>query len=204
MFNSGHDGKSLSSRFGERRGRVGDQGESFLSKAFRNSGLYKFSIWHDLGLPARAGQSKLSTDVDFAIANGSNVILIDAKRWSGSFLWTLPNSWPMSGLLPLRMPKTRNAPKVWSQLSSNMAAAVDRYQQHLPKANVSAMVIFVPTIDSDRDSGPKHVEFLIFPGLIRSYRVGAAIGEIERVLGREFVELLPEITHLLNGLKNHR
>lgn len=204
MFNSGHDGKSLSSHFGAKRAKAGNQGERFLSMAFKNAGLDKFSIWHDLGLPAKAGQSKLSGDVDFAIANGSNVVLIDAKRWGGSFLWSLPKAWPMSGLLPLRMPKMQNGPKVWSQLSGNMAAAVDRYQQLLPKANVSAMVIFVPTIDSDRNSGPKHVEFLIFPGLIHSYTVGVAMGKIEGLMGQEFVEPLPQITHLLNGLKNRR
>ena len=204
MFGSGHDGTSTEDRFGK-RGVVGNQGEDYFGKALVNSGLDKFTFFRSLGIPAKPNQVKLHGDVDCTISNGLDLILIDIKRWKRGFLWAIPfTHWPMRGWMPLVMAKRKGQAPTWNKLSSNMAAALDRYSAALPHANVSAMVIFVPTVDRDPDSGPEHVELLIWPGAIKSYTVGEAISEIMLRLGAEVVEPLPEITQLLKGLQIHK
>ena len=203
MFNSGHDGRSTGARFGK-RGTVGDRGEDYFGKALVNSGLDRFAVYRSLGIPAKADQTRLRGDVDCVIANGDRVVLIDVKRWTGDYLWTLPfTNRPMRGLGPLLMQKTKSGPLEWS-LSKNMAAAQDRYSAALPQVLVTSMVAFAPTNDRDRDSGPKNVQFLLWEGGIKSYTIGEAVTELKLRLGPEVIEPLPEITHLLTGLQIHK
>jgi hypothetical protein len=202
MYGSGHDGKSLESKFGKQRATIGNQGEDYFSKALANAGLSDYTTYRSLGIPAKSNQTKLGGDVDFVIANGNIVRLIDVKRWAGSPLWTLPFvGRPMNGLAPLLIQEVKGGPRVWKRPSRNMAAALDRYRQKLPGVDVEAMVVCVPTKDSDRDSGPSNVDFLFWPGGIRSFTVGQATTELKRVLGPDVITPSPGITHLLDALQ---
>jgi hypothetical protein len=202
MFGSGHDGKSLESKFGRQRANIGNQGEDYFSKALVNAGLSQFKTYRSLSIPANSNQTKLGGDVDFVIVNGDRMRLIDVKRWAGRLLWTLPLlGRPMNGIAPLRIQKTKNGPREWARPSRNMAAALDRFRQKLPGVDVEAMVAFVPMKDSDRDSGPSNVDLLGWPGGIRSFTVGQATTELRRVLGPEVITPSAAITHLLDALQ---
>lgn len=204
MYGSGHDGKSLESKYGKQRATIGGRGEDYFGKALVNSGLDRFTVYRSLGIPAKANQTKLRGDVDCVMVNGDVVVLIDVKRWAGDYLWTLPfTSRPMRDLGPLLMQKTKGGPREW-KLSSNMAAAQDRYSAALPQTNVTSMVVFAPTNDRDRDSGPKNVQLLLWGDGIKSYTIGEAITKLKLHLGTEVIEPLPEITHLLTGLQIHK
>lgn len=202
MYGSGHDGSSTVHHFGK-NAAVGDVGEDYFGKGLVNAGLTRFEAFHTLGIPARSNQAKLRGDVDWVVANGREVVLIDVKRWSGRYLWSVPGvNLPLDGVRPYRMRKQKNGPKVWAPLSQNMAAALDRYRSALPHANVTAMVVFVPTVNGDRDSGPRDVRFLRWPGGINSYTAGEGFTELKRRLNwPEVVEVPSEIMSVLTGLR---
>lgn len=179
------------------RGRVGAQGENYWAQALKRAGLTKFKVFYSLNIPDVPGRPSMQGDIDCVIANGNKVVLVDVKRWAGHFFWTIPGTGkPMNGLVPY----TKN--DEW-KLSQNMVTALDRMRHSLPGADVSAMVVFVPTKNHDRESVPLSVDFLIWPGMIRSYVSGAAFDELYLRLGDEVEEVQPQVMHLLSRLKRN-
>lgn len=185
----------LSAKYGA-RGHAGAQGEKYWANLVKRAGFDKFEVYYSLSMPRRPGQTHLATDIDCVIANGNRVVLIDVKRWRGLFLWTL-------SLRDLKIPIDVLRPRVmegkWT-LSKNMHAALDLVRYHLPEAEVSAMVVFVPTKDNDPGSVPFEVAFLKWPGDIKSYLAADGATEVKRRLGDEVEEVRPQIRHLLTRL----
>lgn len=171
----------LEKRYGQ-RGRVGALGEDYFDKALRRAGLDKYMRFRSLRIPDQPGKTSMRGDIDSVLANGNKLVLIDVKRWKGRVLWTVPilkELRPVNGLKPILDDRMR-----W-QLSRNMTTALDRMRYALPDADVSAMVVFVPTHNGDLDSGPKSVRFFFWPGGIQSYTSGEAIYELTKRLGAE-------------------
>lgn len=83
------EASSLEEVFGE-RGRLGNLAEkayqSRLDKhakyvAEKYGSEFEYLICTSLGIPRKAGGKKYVSDVDIAIANGDEVLLIDVKEW---------------------------------------------------------------------------------------------------------------------------
>lgn len=180
----GDAGKSLgsneaNSKFGRENAAIGARGEKYFRDVLERSGLDdEYDIWYSLKLPNdphNKNATKYSSDVDVALTSGNKLILVDVKMWAaGSTYWTLFGL-PFKGLAPMIDKK-----KGW-RLSSNMAAAVDRYKKNLPGVSVEAMVIFVPT---KANGGAPMVNFLKWPGDIRSYTSQDGVRKIKKWLGR--------------------
>ncbi|MFF7292039.1 nuclease-related domain-containing protein [Microbacterium sp. NPDC008134] len=179
------------------RGRVGAAGENYFARGLKRAGLTKFEVFYSLNIPDVPGKARMRGDIDCVIANGAKVVLIDVKRWAGSWLWTIPGTdKPLNGFLPY------SKDGEWG-LSKNMITALDRMRLRLPEADISAMVVFVPTKNHDPESVPRSVDFLIWPGMIRSYISGHAFGELNLRLGNEVVDVPPSALHLLTQLKRN-
>ena len=185
---------NLSQKYGA-RGRVGARGENHFAQSLSRAGLTKFEVFYSLNIPDVPGKQSMRGDIDCVLANGNKVVLVDVKRWAGSWLWKIPGtSKPMNGLLPY------SKDGGWG-LSQNMITALDRIRMRLPEADVSAMVVFVPTKDHDRESVPRNVDGLIWPGMIRSYLSGDAFGELGARFGNEVADVPQTTLQLLTRLK---
>jgi hypothetical protein len=180
----GDAGKSLgsseaNSKFGRENAATGLRGEKYFRDALNRAGLDdEYDIWYSLRIPNdpnNRNATKYDSDVDVALTSGNKLILVDVKMWSAqSAYWTLFGL-PFKGIAPMIDKK-----KGW-RLSSNMAAAVDRYKKSLPGVTVEAAVIFVPT---KAGGGAPMVNFLKWPGDIRSYSSQDGIRRIKKSLGR--------------------
>lgn len=180
----GDAGNSLGSneairKFGRENAATGQHGEKYFRDALNRAGLDdEYDIWYSLKIPNDPNSrnaTKYESDVDVALTSGNKLILVDVKKWSAkSSYWSLFGL-PFKGFAPLIDKK-----KGW-RLSSNMAAAVDRYKKNLPGMSVEAAVIFVPT--KPGGAAPM-VTFLKWPGDIRSYSTQDGIRKIKKYLGR--------------------
>lgn len=195
----GDAGKSLGSneannKFGRENAATGLRGEQYFRDALNRAGLKdEYDIWYSLKIPndpSNRNATKYSSDVDVALTSGNKLILIDVKMWSAqSAYWTLFGL-PFKGIAPMIDKK-----KGW-RLSSNMAAAVDRYKKNVPKASIDAAVIFVPT--KPNGAAPM-VSFLKWPGDIRSYTSQDGIRKIKKFLGRG-EDTSPELRALMGKM----
>ena len=184
----------LSARFGA-NGRAGEAGEKYYADALRRAGIdEKYEVYHGVAIPQIARDKQPPRgDVDFAIASGHNLVLVDVKAWAPAIYWSIPRLGPMKNLTPLRKSNGE-----WS-LSNNMNMALERFKAKLPGVAVSAIVVFVPS--GGRGPIPQ-VDLLMFPGMIRSLRASVSYSRIETVLG-EPREVDPAISVLLHRLKLH-
>lgn len=185
----GETGKSLSmgeasSKFGAENTKAGLVGEQALDRMFRNSPeIAVYSFWRSLRIPNKPGQKAYhGPDVDFIVANGNRLILVDCKKWSaGEFYWTLGGK-VMKGFKPMSE----------KQISRNMEMAVDRYKSALPGHTVMGIVVFVPT----QRGLPTSVGFLRWPGGIKSYLPSGGVRKITSFLG-DRQEVTPQAQGLM-------
>ncbi|AQX81553.1 hypothetical protein BWO91_17690 [Plantibacter flavus] len=196
--------------FGQ-NGHTGAQGEKFFLDGLKRSGIADFAdVRHGVRIPSSPADGQpIQTDVDFTISNGDRLVLVDVKRWStGAAYWSIP--WlnlPMKNRRPLLKEHSRSVRSIgelvtayrsrqWA-LSRNMEWALTRYRDALPSVHVSAMVVFVPT---SKGGMPESVSWLLWPGLIRSYRADQSYGEIQHRLGHSS-KPLARTTALLDRLQ---
>ena len=178
------------SAFGKKSAAAGDYGEKKLDRALetsRKTGGYH--RWRSLKIPPSASGKRYRSDVDFALANGDTIVLVDAKCWSGGFLWSLSGS-VMDGFR-----RKKNFHGEEQSVGKNMSMAVDLYQQHCDKLHKSrlqrgiksrrvkviGLVIFVPT---QRGVMPTSVRFLKFSGTKGTYLVDPGVRAVAKCLGK--------------------
>lgn len=177
----GSAGKTFSGAAGKKfgaAGRVGAEGERDFARLLQSAGLTNdYSVFASMRTPAdKSGSGKTyKSDVDFAIANGNSLILIDVKRWSAKKSWWSFGGYPFHGF----MPHFQNGQ--WKPLSRNMQMALNRTRQHLPGVRVEAVVIFVATSSGKT---PPNVSFMTWPGGIHSYLPNPGLRRIRSILGR--------------------
>lgn len=171
----GKAGKSLTSDSAKRKfgksTRAGIQGERYLSQMFSSNPATKnYMSWASLNIPRKKGTSKTySSDLDFAIASGRTLIVIDAKSWSGGHTY-----WSAFGKIFKDMSVMEH------RISQNMSLVVNSYQSRLPGHRVVGMTVFTPT----RGGGlPTSVGLLRWPGGIKSYLPNDAIRKVSKILG---------------------
>lgn len=155
-------------------------GERKLAAILIKSGLADdYSIWASIRTPsAKNGQGKnYRTDIDFAIANGNRLVIIDAKMWSSKGFWWSFGNLPFFNFTPFMDKRTGK----WKPLSGNMAMSVDRFRETLPGCIVEGMVVFTPT--PPRGDLPTNVFFMRWPGGIRSFLPSSAVRRIKAFLG---------------------
>ncbi|WP_166999132.1 nuclease-related domain-containing protein [Paramicrobacterium fandaimingii] len=175
-------------------GRIGEGGERYFDDMLRRRGFAnRFEVFHALQMPTTArGQKQLDTDIDFAIASGNNIVLIDVKRWAADYVyWSLWGR-PVKGMNPMHKDGE------WG-LSQNMAIARARFRSLFPGVNVYALVIFVPT---SQRALPRSVSFFRWPGGIRSYLLDDGLNRVTELLGAPR-PALPVIVSTLSQLKKH-
>lgn len=171
-------------------------GERKLASIFVKSDLDRdYSIWASIRTPsAKGGRGKsYRTDIDFAIANGNRLVIIDAKMWSSKNFWWSFMGLPFFGFAP-HLDKTTGK---WKPLSGNMAMSVDRFRETLPGSVIEGMVVFTPS--NKRGDLPPNVFFLRWPGGIRSFLPSSAVRRIRKFLG-EPKSVSPEISGKLTRL----
>lgn len=190
---SGLGSSSARSRFGD-QAEVGASGERYFETLLERAGLTQlYDVHFSLGIPQGRDQkaTRYNSDVDAVLVNGNKIVLVDVKRWKGNAIYWSVAGLPFRGLAPL------SHDKGW-KLSANMAAALRRYKEALPGANITAMVVFVPT---QRGHLPTSVRWLKWPGEIRSYLSDSGMKEISRRLGPERTNPHPAITGVLSRLQ---
>lgn len=189
--------ESAQSKMGK-NANIGIMGEKKLwSMLTENANTRPYGIWSSLGIPQVRKKGKggwyttkdyANADVDFAIANGNKIVLVDAKKYaSGKFYWGRKTI--MEGLFTSKK-DGKGKPIV---MGRNMENALDKYRarereirkqfakqgKNYPEVHISAMVVFVPT-----PKLPKSVRFLVWPGGIKSYLPQDAIRKITKILGK--------------------
>ena len=177
-------------KMGKASTRAGRAGEVRLDKAFAaNSRTCDYARWRSLRMPQAASGKRYGSDVDFALASGDTILLVDAKAWRGRFLWSMSGH-VMDGFRPVR-DKDGSRRKV----GRNMSMAVDLFQRQcdmvqdrmrregrrVKPVTVKALVLFVPTA---RNMSPSSVRFLRFPGTEGSALVEPGLRKAARVLGK--------------------
>lgn len=178
----GKAGKSLGSsaanaKFGAKNAAIGAVGEKYFQGVLERAGLDDmYDIWYSLKIPndpSNPNATRYSSDVDVALTSGNRLILIDVKMWSATAPYWSLFGLPFKGLTPM-IKKGK-----W-ELGKNMAMAVSRYQKNLPDTRVEAIVVFVPT--KPGGAAPM-VNFLKWPGNIRSYNSQDGLRKIKNILG---------------------
>lgn len=173
-MNHGQAGKSLGSdsakgSFGSANTKAGASGErAFESMIMRDSDLAMYDRWKSLRIPAKPGQKRYSSDVDFVMANGNSVVLIDVKRWEANKVYWSIGGTQMKGFSVMKEKQSRN-----------MELALARYREAMPGVTVHAITLFMPT----PKGLPTSVRFLTFPGGIRSYLPSDGARKIKSLLG---------------------
>lgn len=182
--------------------------------------VHSYSFVHSLNIPPGPHDRKaFKGDVDFAIASGNHLVLIDAKLWKPGFYWSfkLPPrdavellgrhkysswaQWLYKNLFGRRVALrglSHHVNRDWL-LSHNMEIALERYRQRLDKHGVvvSAMVVFVLPPGK---RGFQNVSFLRWPGGIQTYKAAAGFDQLYSRLGAPS-PVDTEITSLLNRMK---
>lgn len=192
---SGND--AVVNKYGRGSVQAGITGEKWLIKALQGDPrTQRYPIWQSLGIPGPAGGKRggrYASDVDFALASGSTLLLIDCKKWAaGSIYWSIGGT-PMKGFSVMKSNNSYGDQQ--PHLSKNMATAVDRYSDNLPGITVRAIVLFVPT----KAGIPTSVRWLRWPGGIRSYLPGDGVRKASRILG-EPKPVDPQIQALLGRM----
>lgn len=171
----GLGGEAATQKYGK-NAAAGAYGERYLDGAFqRDDRISGYTVWKSLGVPRSASGKKYQSDVDFAIASGNKLILVDAKMWSaGKIYWRFFGK-VYAGLEPMGGKLSEK------KISRNMEMARELYQGRLPGGiKVKSIVVFVPVKGGRL---PQSVIGLIWPGGIRSYLPGDGIRKIRRYLG---------------------
>lgn len=215
-------------QFNKHNKRSGDQGELAYEKSLRNyaaniaAQLGTTEQWHivrTLNIPSLPSDRKrYAGDVDFAIASGNKLVLLDAKNWEEHrFLYSIPTpprSWTRllgrhqygSGVQHIRnhwlgqciglsgFSRIHQGQSLL--LSQNNNLAVERYRARLASGGVrvSAMVAFLTR------GRELNVRFLIWPGFIRSFTDADSFPELYRRLGAP-EPVNPAILALLEEMK---
>lgn len=194
----GDAGKSLGSnaanaKFGRKNTEIGMVGEKYFRDALERAGFDDlYDVWYSLKIPndpSNPGATEYSSDVDVALTSGNRLILVDVKRWSATAPYWSIFGLPFKGLTPLIKDGK------W-ELGKNMAMAVSRYQKNLPGVRVDAIVVFVPT--KPGGSAPM-VNFLKWPGDIRSYNTQDGMRKIKNILGVS-EDTLPRLRGLMGRM----
>jgi hypothetical protein len=218
---------SLGQTFGD-AGSQGEEGEriygvslqTFATTISAHHPPHCYEIVHSLNIPRGPQDRKpLDGDVDFAVASGSHVTLIDVKFWRPGFYWSV--KMPRPEWLELIGRHKHSEWALWLRrnvlgktfglrglsahvdgkwtLSQNMAMALERYQSRLSPhgVRVSAAVVFVT---APRKKSFLKVFFLRWPGGIPSFDAPGGFTEIYRRLGAP-TPVHPRITELLTEMK---
>jgi len=227
---SSNSNASLSATFGA-NGRVGAEGERTYGRKLHNfarnvANTYDtpelYSIHHSLNIPrSHTDRNAFLGDVDFAVASGDRLVLVDVKIWKRGLYWSL--AMPPRGVIQALESPAPGKVSRWTRdrllgktvgfrgfgshqpgkwfLSQNMAIAVERYRERLEHhgVSVSAMTVFLPSATG----GLHSVRFLLWPGRIRSYLVAPSFSEIEKRLGRPQPPTYP-LRELLTQMARHR
>ena len=113
-----------------------------------------------------------NTDIDCIIVSGNNILLIDTKFYtsgdvtytsSGDQLYCTDNS-------------TVSMVKKPRKMTRNMEMALQRFQSHYPKMNVSAYVVMMPT-----NSGSATISNVFWPGRIPAVSIDQMIAVIHNL-----------------------
>lgn len=166
----GAAGDSLSgSTFSKGAKKAGMHGEKeFFDKAFQRmpAPLGRYSVWSSMPVPTPKGDKSYSSDVDFVIASGTTLVLVDVKKYAqGRIIWS------MAGNVYYGLSRKYKA-------SRNMAAALSRYRQTMPSnVRVVALVVCAPS------SHPKSVMGLTWGSGIKTYQYDAGVRRIKKLLG---------------------
>jgi len=194
----GSAGKSLGDAATKRQfgknADIGAAGERAYMQTLRKAGLTDiYDVHASLRIPQAkgGGGTRYSSDVDFAVANGNRLILVDVKRWASGFHYWSFMGFPFKNLVPMMKGGK------W-RMSANMAGALARYRDNLPGVHVEGLVVFVAT--NNRGAMPASVGFLRWPGGIPSALSGDSIHRIRRVLGKKAEPVDPKIKSLLGRM----
>lgn len=147
---------------GSAKKRVGDQGEERFRRILDLSEISThYFTDYTLSLPTTPSYRKqMNGDVDAAVANARNLLLLDVKDWTDEYL-----------AIAKREP-----------LSQNMLMAHERYSEALPGIDVRVMIIFVRS-DGGEVTPVHGIDELEVPGGFPVYRVEDGLTEIYRLLG---------------------
>jgi hypothetical protein len=201
---------SLQDEFGA-DGRTGAIGEKLYLKRLNTlastvsdfyGSQHEYEVTHSLNIPrGMKDRQPLRGDVDFAVASGRHLVLVDSKLWKDGLYWSLPMP-PRSSIALIgelgRSPLGQAAssrflgrtlgmrglsphqPGKWF-LSQNMPMAVERYSERLIEhgIKVSGLVAF---LDSS-GSGTMHVGLLRWSKGISSYSTASSFEQIAKRLG---------------------
>lgn len=162
-----------SSNLDKKNVKAGKLGEEFFAKAVSQDPFFDdVDVFASMRIPRKGNQKDYNTDVDFVIASGNKVILVDVKSWSAMSKDSDPKRgvikpavyWSAFGTIFNRF-------AVKEKASANMKMALDRYSEYLKGvAQVEAMVMFAPTKGRrGKEYLPASVSFLKWPGGIKSY-----------------------------------
>lgn len=150
----------------------------------------------------RSFSQKITSDVDFVFANGSNVVFVDVKGYAANrFYWT---AWfagdyrIREGMFGFKKAKSKNgsggSEETVQSLSRSMDMAVNQYSELLPEASITALLLFVPVGKvrsgdlmhaADPRKLPSSVSLLRAPGGVKSYKQEQGFSVINRLLGSE-------------------
>lgn len=202
---------------------VGAVGEKYFWKMVTgNSRTCNYDMWASLKIPVVTKQGRngktyrtkqYQADVDFAIANGDTIVLVDAKRYAaGKTYWSMGRN-IMEGF---GYKRDKSGKKIL--MSANMSNATDKYRaraeeirQEMMRAGkkvkpvkIVSIVVFVPTA---KRRFPKSVRWVRWPGGINSYLPEAGVSKIARLLGKPVIRdgdtyTNPVAVKLLNSLVN--
>ena len=218
---------SLAQTFGS-AGKKGEHGERLYEANLRTfahtiSTLHpphSYEVVHGLNIP-RGAQDKrtFDGDVDFAVASGNRLVLIDAKLWQPGFYWSIKfprrtaiellgkhkysawAQWLYKNILGRRLALRGLSAHVDGKwlLSQNMEMALERYRARLDPMGieVSAMVVFVSV---PREHRFQNVSLLRWPGGIPTFKAAEGYSQIHSRLGIP-APVHPEVVSLLNRMK---
>lgn len=219
---------SLSQTFGA-AGQQGESGERVLKRtleqfartvAAHHDSPNAYLVRHSLSMPrGLSDRERPIGDVDFAVASGDHLVLIDAKLWKpgfyysqklppkkilelfGGFKYTSTARWLSKNVLGRTLGFRGIHLHIEGKwlLSQNMEMALERYRERLTphRVQVSAMVVFVPTRS---ESLFQSVALLRWPGGIRTFDVPGGREELYRLLGSP-EPVNPAIITLLEQMK---
>lgn len=164
-------GKGFQKKFGKTNSRVGASGERILFNRLRdrNHGWLRpeIPLFCSLKVPG------YDSDIDFVVAYGRKILLIDAKKYKqdGGIFWNFPGSNIIRhGWTKYRSKHGSGKPIT---MSKSMIMAKDIISRRFPGYEVEAIVVFV-TDRNLRNSKEPMVRFLTFPGGVKSYNESSA------------------------------
>lgn len=180
-------------------GKFGEQ--TFAREVSRDGYFNDVDVFASMKIPAKGKQKSYNTDVDFVVASGNKVILVDVKSWSALGPGSNPKAgvvkpafyWSLFGTVFNRFTKK-------SQASANMKMATERYREYLQGvATVEAMVVFAPTKGKGgKEYLPASVSLLRWPGGIKSYLMRDGIQRMKKRLPGGPAD--PKVARKLSGM----